>query len=135
MKENVKLIRSVLKILAVAVLFILVVSAKSFAVEPNNGIDGLDLDFVNIPENNTSNNTTTEDEDAKKKAEEEAKKKAEEEAAKKTTNTSTSTSTSSASSTKMPATGSNTEVIFVVGAVILISGAVFVFKKQNIKLK
>ena len=141
MKKNV---RFMLKVVIISVLFMLVVAARSFAAEVNMN----SIDFTNIPESNSGTGTNdgssnnAEDEAAKKKAEEDAaakkkaeeeaaaKKKAEEEAAKKKT-----TSTSSASSTKMPATGSNIEIIFGVAAIVIVSGAIFFYKKQNIKLK
>ena len=131
-----KSIKFMLKLLVISMLFMAFVGAKSFAAEPVN-LDN--IEFTNIPENSGTTSTPTEDEAAKKKAEEEAaaKKKAEEEAAKKntTTNTTNKTSTSSASKEKMPATGSNIEIIFIIGAAVLVSTAVILYTKQNIKLK
>ena len=126
MKKN---IRFMLKVVIISVLFAFIVAARSFAAEVNMN----NIDFTNIPENSSGTSSNTEDEAAKKKAEEEAaaKKKAEEEAAAKKK----TTSTSSSSNTKMPATGSNIEIIFGVVAIVIVSGAIFFYKKQNIKLK
>ena len=135
MKKN---IRFMLKVVIISVLFAFIVAARSFAAEVNMN----NIDFTNIPENSSGTSSNTEDEAAKKKAEEEAaaKKKAEEEAAakKKTEEDAAkkkTTSTSSSSNTKMPATGSNIEIIFGVVAIVIVSGAIFFYKKQNIKLK
>ena len=129
MKKNIKFMS---KIVVLSMLFIALIGARSFAAEPINPDN---LDFTNIPENGTSTSsgttttTTTTTTDNK------------------TTNTTTNTtnttkntttnttSTSSASKEKMPATGSNVEIIFVVGSIVLVSGAIFLFRKQNIKLK
>ncbi len=125
MKKN---IRFMLKVVIISVLFVFIVAARSFAAEVNMN----NIDFTNIPESSAGTSSNAEDEAAKKKAEEEAaaKKKAEEEAAAKKT-----TSTSSSSNTKMPATGSNIELIFGAVAIVVVSGAIFFYKKQNIKLK
>lgn len=135
MKKNVMFI---VKLVVISILLVVLVGAKSFAAEVNMN----SIDFTNIPESDASgsnNGGSVEDEAAKKKAEEEAaKKKAEEEAKKKAEEAkkkTTSTSTSSASKEKMPATGSNVEIIFAVGAIVLVSGAIFLFRKQNIKIK
>ena len=132
MKKNVRLM---LKVAIISILFIFVVAVRSFAAE---GVDLNNIDFTNIP--NGTDTSTQDDAAAKKKAEEEAaaKKKAEEEAAKKkttTTNTTKTTSTSSSSNTKMPATGSNFEIIFGAAILVVVSGAIVFYRKQSIKLK
>lgn len=129
MKKNIKFMS---KIVVLSMLFIALVGAKSFAAEPINPDN---LDFTNIPESGTSNTTSSGTTTTTTTTEN------------KTTNTTTNTtnttkntttnttSTSSASKEKMPATGSNVEIIFVVGSIVLVSGAIFLFRKQNIKLK
>ena len=131
MKKNIKFMS---KIVVLSMLFIALIGARSFAAEPINPDN---LDFTNIPENGTSTSTssgttttttttTTDNKTTNTTAN----------TTNTTKNTTTNTtSTSSASKEKMPATGSNVEIIFVVGSIVLVSGAIFLFRKQNIKLK
>lgn len=123
--KNVKFMKNVLKIVAISIMFVLALSTRSFADEPIN-FDNLNFD--NIPEagssssSSTSTSTTTSTATSTK--------------TNTTSNTTNSTSkTTSASKEKMPATGSNTEIIFAVAAVVLISTGIVLFRRQNIKLK
>lgn len=121
--KNVKFMKNVLKIVAISIMFVLALSTRSFADEPIN-FDNLNFD--NIPEagssSSTSTSTTTSTATSTK--------------TNTTSNTTNSTSkTTSASKEKMPATGSNTEIIFAVAAVVLISMGIVLFRRQNIKLK
>ena len=123
--KNVKFMKNVLKIVAISIMFVLALSTRSFADEPIN-FDNLNFD--NIPEagssssSSTSTSTTTSTTTSTK--------------TNTTSNTTNSTSkTTSASKEKMPATGSNTEIIFAVAAVVLISTGIVLFRRQNIKLK
>lgn len=123
--KNVKFMKNVLKIVAISIMFVLALSTRSFADEPIN-FDNLNFD--NIPEagssssSSTSTSTTTSTATSTK--------------TNTTSNTTNSTSkTTSASKEKMPATGSNTEIVFAVAAVVLISTGVVLFRRQNIKLK
>ena len=121
-----KFIGNLLKTVAIAVIFLSVLVIKSYAAE---SIDPLNLD--NLIFDNTQGSDNSQNAGEENKANEEAEKQAAEaaEAAKKASNS------SSKSDTQMPATGSNAEIIFSVGAVVLVGGAVFMYKKQNIKIK
>lgn len=64
---------------------------------------------TNNVENNTTNNTTNK--------------------------TSNSVSSSTSKDSKLPATGSNVEIIFIAGAIVLVSTTVIIYKKSRIKIK
>lgn len=135
MKGNVKVIRNFFKVATIAIVFLLAITMKAYAADSNITIDNFNEMFNNLPTieddgNQQSNQTSEAEAEAKAKAEAEAKAK--EEAAKKNA---ASTSTKSASKDEMPATGSNAEIIFGVGVVVLASVVAYVYKKQSIKLK
>ncbi len=130
MKKNV---RFMLKIAIISALFIMVVAVRAFAAEVNMN----NIDFTNIPETGTSgsnstNNTTN---TANTTNTSNTTNTANKTNTTNTTNKTNNTSTSSSSNTKMPATGSNLEIIFGVVAIVVVSGAIFFYRKQNIKLK
>ena len=158
MKKNV---RFMLKVAIISVLFIFVVAARSFAAE-TGGVN-FNVDFTNIPEadssssgsssgtgtttdsgstSNSGSSTTSTDagnsnssnssSTSSSSSSSSSSSTSSSDSSKKTTSTS---STSSTSSTKMPATGSNVEIIFGVAAIVIVSGAIFLFRKQSIKLK
>lgn len=140
MKKNVKLM---LKVAFISVLFVFVIAARSFAA----GTDGVSFnyDFSNIPEAGSSSTSTSTDTSSSSTSTDTSSSSSS--SASNSTSTSTSTSdsasksktntksTSSASKSNIPATGSNIEIIFAVGIAVIVSGAVLLYKKQNIKLK
>ena len=155
MKKNV---RFMLKVAIISVLFIFVVAARSFAAE-TGGVN-FNVDFTNIPEadssssgSSSSTGTTTDSGSTSNSGSSTTSTDAGNSNSSNSSSTSSSssssssssasssdsskktTSTSSTSSTKMPATGSNVEIIFGVAAIVIVSGAIFLFRKQNIKLK
>ena len=119
--------KNVLKIVAISIMFVLALSTRSFADEPIN-FDNLNFD--NIPEAGSSSSSSTSTSTSTTTSTATSTK------TNTTSNTTNSTSkTTSASKEKMPATGSNTEIIFAVAAVVLISTGIVLFRRQNIKLK
>lgn len=155
MKKNV---RFMLKVAIISVLFIFVVAARSFAAE-TGGVN-FNVDFTNIPEadssssgsssgtgtttdsgstSNSGSSTTSTDAGNSNSSSSSSTSSSSSSSSSSSTSSSDSskktTSTSSTSSTKMPATGSNVEIIFGVAAIVIVSGAIFLFRKQNIKLK
>lgn len=158
MKKNV---RFMLKVAIISVLFIFVVAARSFAAE-TGGVN-FNVDFTNIPEadssssgssssssstgtttdsgstSNSGSSTTSTDAGNSNSSNSSSTSSSSSSSSSSSTSSSDSskktTSTSSTSSTKMPATGSNVEIIFGVAAIVIVSGAIFLFRKQNIKLK
>jgi LPXTG-motif cell wall-anchored protein len=125
--KNVKFMKNVLKIVAISIMFVLALSTRSFADEPIN-FDNLNFD--NIPEAGSSSSSSTSTSTSTTTSTATSTK------TNTTSNTTNSTSkTTSASKEKMPATGSNTEIIFAVAAVVLISTGIVLFRRQNIKLK
>lgn len=69
-----------------------------------------------VEENNTTQNNTTQNNTTTEK------------------NNTTNRSSSAANQSELPATGSNTEIIFVVGAAVLAGVVVVIYKKANIKI-
>lgn len=139
MKKNV---RFMLKVAIISVLFIFVVAARSFAAQTGNV--NFNVDFSNIPEaGSSSSDTPTDQGGSADEANQGGSTAPTDTGNTKSTNSSNSsedsskksTSTSSTSNKKMPATGSNIEIIFCVAAIVIVSGAIFFYKKQNIKLK
>ena len=155
MKKNV---RFMLKVAIISVLFIFVVAARSFAAE-TGGVN-FNVDFTNIPEadssssgsssgtgtttdsgstSNSGSSTTSTDAGNSNSSNPSSTSSSSSSSSSSSTSSSDSskktTSTTSTSSTKMPATGSNVEIIFGVAAIVIVSGAIFLFRKQNIKLK
>lgn len=149
MKKNV---RFMLKVAIISVLFIFVVAARSFAAE-TGGVN-FNVDFTNIPEADSSSSgsssgtgTTTDSgstsnsgssttsTDAGNSNSSNSSSSSSSSSTSSSDSSKKTTSTSSTSSTKMPATGSNVEIIFGVAAIVIVSGAIFLFRKQNIKLK
>lgn len=149
MKKNV---RFMLKVAIISVLFIFVVAARSFAAE-TGGVN-FNVDFTNIPEadssssgSSSSTGTTTDSgstsnsgssttsTDAGNSNSSNSSSSSSSSSTSSSDSSKKTTSTSSTSSTKMPATGSNVEIIFGVAAIVIVSGAIFLFRKQNIKLK
>ena len=127
--KNVKFMKNVLKIVAISIMFVLALSTRSFADEPIN-FDNLNFD--NIPEAGSSSSSSTSTSTSTSTTTSTATSTK----TNTTSNTTNSTSkTTSASKEKMPATGSNTEIIFAVAAVVLISTGIVLFRRQNIKLK
>ena len=125
--KNVKFMKNVLKVVAISIMFVLALSTRSFADEPIN-FDNLNFD--NIPEAGSSSSSSTSTSTSTTTSTATSTK------TNTTSNTTNSTSkTTSASKEKMPATGSNTEIIFAVAAVVLISTGIVLFRRQNIKLK
>ena len=147
-----------LKVAIISVLFIFVVAARSFAAE-TGGVN-FNVDFTNIPEadssssgissgtgtttdsgstSNSGSSTTSTDAGNSNSSNSSSTSSSSSSSSSSSTSSSDSskktTSTSSTSSTKMPATGSNVEIIFGVAAIVIVSGAIFLFRKQNIKLK
>lgn len=142
MKDNVKFMKNLVRMVIVGIIILFVASTRLYAANPVNvNIDNIgSLDFMDIPEEGTGTNTGT-----AKQASDGARGTSGEESNannENTKNTSTVTSTttnkknsSSASKEKIPATGSNAEIIFVVGIGAILSAGIVVFKKQSIKLK
>lgn len=131
MKDNIKFMGKFFKVVAIAVVFLLVVMVKSYAIDSNQiNIDNISkMLTVEAQEDNSGN------EEATAQPSEAATANTASTANTANTTNTTSTKASSASKDKMPATGSNAEIIFAVGAVILVSGVAYVYKKQSIKLK
>lgn len=135
MKDNVKFIKNAIRVVIVGIMILFVASTRLYAANPVNvNIDNIgSFDFSDIPEADTSSdaNTKTQVADGARGASEENKN-----TDKTVPNTTTNkANSSSASKEKIPATGSNAEIIFVVGAIAILSACMVAFRKQSIKLK
>lgn len=140
MKDNVKFMKNVVRIVIVGIMILFIASTRLHAANPVN-IDNIEsFDFSDIPEAGSSTDT-----DSGTQASDGARGTSGEES--NTNNGSTNTdntvsntatnktNTSSASKENIPETGSNAEIIFVVGAIAILSACIVAFRKQSIKLK
>ncbi len=142
MKNNVSIWKNLIKIVTIAIMFVIIASVKSYAADPIMNLDNMgDFDFSNIPEadesSDESNDTTAQGADTKTSTPtDNSKTNTQTDTSKTNTSTESSkTNTSSAAENDIPATGSNTEIIFAIGAVAVVSAGIVLYKKQSIKLK
>lgn len=130
MRGNVKFIGNLLKIVTIAVMFMLAVTMKSYAADSTNGLsyDNIEKFFEDIPTESSGTGSAQEGDNQGTNNQENSNQNADAQTPK-------TTSSSSNSSNKIPATGSNVEIIFAAGTIVLVGGAIFVYKKQSIKIK
>lgn len=122
-------IRKIVSVMVISTVFM-------FAVGVNNA-KAFDLSsFVDIGSGETQGATTTTQETTNEETTNNTTNNVENNTTNNTTNkTSNSVSSSTSKDSKLPATGSNVEIIFIAGAIVLVSTTVIIYKKSRIKIK
>ena len=122
-------IRKIVSVMVISTVFMFVVGV--------NNAKAFDLSsFVDIGSGETQGATTTTQETTTEETTNNTTNNVENNATNNTTNkTSNSVSSSTSKDSKLPATGSNVEIIFIAGAIVLVSTTVIIYKKSRIKIK
>ena len=122
-------IRKIVSVMVISTVFMFVVGV--------NNAKAFDLSsFVDIGSGETQGATTTTQETTTEETTNNTTNNVENNTTNNTTNkTSNSVSSSTSKDSKLPATGSNVEIIFIAGAIVLVSTTVIIYKKSRIKIK